>query len=191
MSKYSITLIPSISQDALPMKKCNPTRNNNRRKQSYNLPQMPTPHYTYRILEDVYYTECLTFLHKKIKECPSLIDAILIAKTWIAKRDLNKYSDTINGFLFSMLYLYLFNIKILNNEMEASHIFKVTLNYINTNDISSIIMTIDPSTNRNITSEIKTNFQKAYTLTLLSSDLQFNIMGRISKSAYQEVFIYI
>lgn len=129
--------MPSLSNDIIPLKKCNPTRNNNRRMESYgilfkllDLPQVPTPLYSYRILEDIYHNECLSLLFNKIKDCPNLVDAILIAKIWLLKRETNKYPDTINGFLFSMIYLHLFNIKVLNNEMECSHMFKVTLNYI-------------------------------------------------------------
>lgn len=41
--------------------------------------------------------------------------------------------------------------------------------------------------NVTIPSDIRNNFLNAYPITLITNDLQFNILGRVSKSAYNEV----
>ncbi|CAG8748577.1 16257_t:CDS:2, partial [Acaulospora morrowiae] len=76
--------------------------------QSHSLP--PTPQYNSAILKDAYFVSHLNLLYKHIKDCPAFIDACKLAKVWLHQRGFDSEkngSNGFNGFLWSMLMIYL------------------------------------------------------------------------------------
>jgi U3 small nucleolar RNA-associated protein 22 len=126
------------------------------------------------ILEDCYFFQHLEKLHEKFKNFPNMIEAIVLYKTWIKKRNISNF----NGFLFSMLMLYLLNKHVLNKHMSSFQILKVAFNWIKTNDISNGI-----SFNEEYIEEYKEKYGESSKLIFLD-DQKFNLFHRLSKNEW-------
>ena len=106
LSKYTVRIHTSIGDpNYFKMSRCAPDRNNVRpsfiestSQQSDSLnrsdqspPGPPTPHYNTALLTELGAKERhLKELYDAVKECPALVDAVVLAKIWVKQRSLDK-----------------------------------------------------------------------------------------------------
>jgi len=78
-----------------------------------------SPYYNSLLLEDCLYRSHQTLVHHYLLECSSLVDAILLFKVWLRQREMQFLErDSMNGFMISMLLVYLLQKRKLNKQMS-------------------------------------------------------------------------
>lgn len=137
-----------------------------------------SPNRNNAILEDLLSVQHLTKLHSLLTECTPMIDAILLFKVWLRQRNLDE-DQGINGFLISMLMLYLIKNRQLNLQMSSYQLFRVTLNYLSTNELLNGITLSD--------SPIDQNFKEFFPIVFLDHTGRLNLTSRVSLSDFKEI----
>lgn len=138
--KYSIRLLISVPEDIFKLSRFNPLQNNVRSNWYDNLDseateelEYPTPHYNASILSDMLYETHLHTLYNAVKECPGIKDAICLFKVWLKQRTF-KGVCTFNGFIGSMLMVYLLQARKISSHMSSYQIFRIVLHFLGTSD---------------------------------------------------------
>ena len=68
----------------------------------------------HRLAEDQYYQKHLELLHKEMKDCPVLVETAILLRVWARNRNIYQSDDSLNGFLLSMLVIYMLSIRKIN-----------------------------------------------------------------------------
>ena len=131
-------------------------------------------------MEDLQQAEHLAKLHNLLEECPTMSDAILMFKVWLRQRNLQN-SRSFNGFLISMLMLYLVQKRYLNVQMSSYQLFRVTLNYISSEEI---LKGISLSTQN---SDDISEFLQYFPIVFLDHSGQLNLTGRVTLGGFREI----
>eukprot|EP01080_Neovahlkampfia_damariscottae_P001140 gene1140-10654_t len=128
------------------------------------------------ILEDCYFKDHLILIHEKMKDCPSLVETSILFKVWLKKRKIYETFDSFNGFLITILIIYLLNEKVITKNMSSFQMLRNILNWISKSDFSKSLSFDRESTNKNGTKSI-----------ILNDLNNFNLFFRISEQSLKEL----
>ncbi|KAG2386191.1 hypothetical protein C9374_002637 [Naegleria lovaniensis] len=84
----------------------------------------------HRIAEDQFFHKHLEMLHNEMKDCPVLVETAILLRVWARNRNIYQADDSLNGFLLSMLILYLLSQKKINKTMSSFQMIKLLMNWI-------------------------------------------------------------
>ena len=135
----------------------------------------------HRIAEDQYFQKHLELLHNEMKDCPVLVETSILLRVWSRNRNIYQSDDSLNGFLFSILLIYLLAQKKINKTMSSFQMIKLMMNWIVKSDdamakgLSLTGRSIDPV------------FTKAFDVVLVDPSCDFNIFHRVSRNAWREI----
>jgi U3 small nucleolar RNA-associated protein 22 len=199
---FVIRIIPCISFDAFRLTLLVPTHNNVRRYDAADQadtlrPQPPTPHYNNRLLEDMSFKFCVEELFS-VAGCKSFTDTCMLLKVWIRQRGFERRSDSLNGFIGSMLLLFLLRTRKLSRHMTVAQMFHATMKFIADADpnkqpllmpaskgdgegSSGVGISITPD------AEAIKAMQQAFAVVFIDSTGRLNLGSRISSDAWSEL----
>ncbi|MCO5585783.1 hypothetical protein L7F22_039719 [Adiantum nelumboides] len=183
---FDICLVPVIGQDIFNVSKLVPSRNNIKISGS-EVGSGATPHYNASILEDVDMQAHCLYLKDSLARNSSLRDTILLLKVWLRQRGLSNMSDSMNGFLSSMILAYLIHTgdwKITVN-MSALQIFRIWIESLATGLLEKALFFNKESSGR-IKEETRKYFEH-YDVVMISTLKSCNIASRLSKNAIAEI----
>jgi U3 small nucleolar RNA-associated protein 22 len=127
------------------------------------------------ILEDCFFKDHLVLIHEKMRDCPSLVETTILFKVWLKRRRMYESFDSMNGFLITMLIVYLLNEKIISKNMSSFQMLRNILNWIAKSDQSTISLSFDSKETKK-------------TEGIILKDLnQFNVFSRISIQSWREL----
>lgn len=93
--------------------------------------QLPgTPHYNSALLEDMCMKDHLAALHGICGDSEAFRDAIILGKVWLGQHGMRTSHDSLGGYGWSMMLLYLTQTRRVNGRMAALSIFQVALKFI-------------------------------------------------------------
>ncbi|DBA04390.1 TPA: hypothetical protein N0F65_009986 [Lagenidium giganteum] len=190
-NSVQVRLIPVITPDVFKLVKLAPTRCNIRHDPSMTEEEMQnctTPMYNNSILEDMMIRRHTKDLHAVLTENPQFAEACVLAKVWVCQRGFHKTTDSLNGFLISMVLLYLWSKKRVNAQATSEQIFKVLIQFLASHDLEHEPLQLPPSDGGVVlTSEGIQTFKKSFEVVFTDSSGRLNLFGRVTKSAWCEV----
>ncbi|KAF1775833.1 Nrap protein [Phytophthora cactorum] len=165
-----VRVIPVVTTELFKLAKLAPSRNNVKHEPNMTeqeMKQCSTPMYNNSILEDMLLRQHTRELHAALKEAPQLSEA------WVPQG-----LGLVNGFLASMMLLYLYQKKRIHAQTPSDQMFKVL------NEPLQFPPTEDGVV---LTTEGLQTFQKSFDLVFLDSSGRLNLFGRVSRSAWKEL----
>jgi U3 small nucleolar RNA-associated protein 22 len=147
VAKFSIRLLPMISDEVFPVQRFRPEQNNVRplwlHKSSHEGEEgeesqkvyPASPLYNMSILEDVSassFQQQLVLLHQVQKLCPSFAPVCVLLKVWSRVHGVSKESspDTFHEGLLGLLLAHLILDKQINHNMSVQQVFRSTIAYV-------------------------------------------------------------
>lgn len=186
-AKMNVLIHLSAHKETFRLIKFLPEKNNVRSKWFFDDVKerdlLPTPHYNSIILQDLImrtHSESM----KIIKEYPNLRDGIILLKIWLTQRELTKGYRAFNGYITTMLVLYLLSIKKLNTFMSSYQIVRNVWTYLTKVDLS--VSGITMSQDENSKNRIE-NYHRYYDCVFLDDTGYYNITAFMDKSTYHWV----
>ncbi|KAG7397014.1 Nucleolar protein 6 [Phytophthora boehmeriae] len=190
-TKVCVRVIPVVTPELFKLAKLAPSRNNVRHEPNMTeeeMKQCSTPMYNNSILEDMMMRQHTRELHTALKEAPQLSEACVLAKVWLRQRGFHKMMDSMNGFLASMLLLYLYQKKRINAQTPSDQMFKVMVQFIAVHNLKNEPLQFPPAEGGVVlTTEGMQTFRSSYDLVFLDSSGRLNLFGRVSRSAWMEL----
>ena len=140
------------------------------------------------ILEDCFFKNHLILIHEKMKDCPSLVETSILFKVWLKKRKIYDTFDSFNGFLISILIIFLLNQKIITKNMSSFQMLRNILNWISNDDSFLNSLNFNSSSSSSSSTNNNSNNDKDEDSKIILNDLNnFNLFFRISKQSLKEV----
>ncbi|TYZ58379.1 hypothetical protein PybrP1_001999 [[Pythium] brassicae (nom. inval.)] len=192
-TRMCIRLIPGITTDVFKLSKLAPSRNNIRHDPGMTeaeMRQCRTPHYNNAVLEDMMMRQHTRELHAALAEAPQLAEACVLAKVWLRQRGFHEAHDSLNGFLVSMLLLYLFLKQRVSAQTPSDQMFKVLVQFLASHKLEDEPLQFPPAAATGgvvLTSEGLAAFRDAFELVVLDSSGRLNLFARVSRSAWAEL----
>jgi hypothetical protein len=151
---FTVRLIPTLADDAFPLVRFLPTKNNVRRRETLaalhggaitevNIEDEPeTSMYNMGVLEDiksVSFSAHADMLFDMCQVCEGLPGAMVLVKAWMRQRHLARAgdSDVMNEFLVCALMAHLLNTNVLKRHMQSLPLFRALVSYLASTDLSS------------------------------------------------------
>lgn len=191
LSKMCIRIIPVISSDVFKLSKLAPSRNNIRHDPNMTeeeMTQCRTPLYNNSILEDMMFRQHTRELHTALTESSQFAEACVLAKVWVRQHGFNKAADSINGFLVSMLLLYLYNKKRITAQTPSDLMYKVLLQFISSHDIKEDPLIFPPTEGGvALTTAGLEVFRASFDVVFLDSSGRLNLFSRLTLDAWKEL----
>ncbi|RLN44530.1 hypothetical protein BBJ29_002943 [Phytophthora kernoviae] len=190
-TKVCVRVIPVVTPELFKLAKLAPSRNNVRHEPNMTeeeMKQCSTPMYNNSILEDMMMRQHTRELHAALKEAPQLSEACILTKVWLRQRGFHKTTDSMNGFLTSMLLLYLYQEKRINAQTPSDQMFKVMMQFIAVHKLENEPLHFPPAEGGvMLTTEGMQTFRSSYDLVFLDSSGRLNLFGRVGRSAWMEL----
>ncbi|TMW64746.1 hypothetical protein Poli38472_011626 [Pythium oligandrum] len=191
LSKMCIRVIPVITNDIFKLSKLAPSKNNIRHDPNMSEEDMKgcsTPLYNNTILEDMMVRQHTRELHAALSESTSFVEACVLTKVWIRQRGFHKALDSVNGFLGSMLLLYLYAKKRISAQTPSDQMFKVLLQFLSSHDIQKEPLQFPPNGDGvSLTTEGLQVFKSTFDVVFLDSSGRLNLFGRLTRDAWTEI----
>ncbi|XBW34516.1 hypothetical protein QEN19_000063 [Hanseniaspora menglaensis] len=207
-TKFSINILITYPENVFDNKKLLPHKNSIRISKSSEQEDesvVPTSIYNFSVLSNCYQNHYLKYLHRTKKTTESFKDAMILARIWLSQRGFN--SDIGVGFgtfEFSILMAALLNgggatgNKILLHGFSSYQLFKTTVKYISTMDLSEkgyLHFNSDTGSETNGTTSTKYatdvgengGFNNP---TLLDKFTKVNIFGKMTLQSYKMLKLY-
>ncbi|KAI8056751.1 Nrap protein [Syncephalis plumigaleata] len=193
-----IRIFPALNECTLPIRKLAPGRNcvrpqfigqikesneNENEHEDANRAMMATPRYNASLLADTLFKEHLAYLYAQTKTCPGLVDACALARVWLYQRGFGQKGRVFNGFLWSMLTVYLLhggNGKFkLASGFSSYQLFKGTMDFIANHDFKHhpIIMNKTPPMEGEFTAS---EFTRHYSVVIIDPTHRLNLAAGIT-----------
>lgn len=144
-----------------------------------------TPYYNHGILEDKYFKAHLETIHEYMIDCTSLVESSILLKVWSKQRGIYYSYDGVNGFLLTMLLVYLMSRNQINKHMSSFQMMKQLMQWIVSHDLSK--KGVSFSQDNKASKEPIKSFGQVFDCVLLDEENRFNIFHRVSKSAWHEL----
>ncbi|GMF37742.1 unnamed protein product [Phytophthora fragariaefolia] len=187
----SVRVLPVVSAELFKLAKLAPSRNNVKHEPNMteeDMKRCSMPAYNNAILEDMMVRQHTRELHAALKEAPQFAQACVLAKIWIRQRGLHNAADSVNGFLVSMLLLYLYQKKRISAQTPSDQMFKVLVQFIAVHDLENEPLQFPPAEGGVVlTTEGMQVFRKSFELVFVDSSGRLNLFGRVSRSAWKEL----
>lgn len=192
-TKFTINLIVSFPFGVFDNKKLLPDKNCIRvQADTENLP--PTPIYNASILSLTAYDYYLKYLYTTKKSTDAFKDACILGRLWLQQRNFGS-SLTKGGFghfEFAVLMSALLNggglngNKILLHGFSSYQLFKGTIKYLATMDLSSGYLSFSSAIGENLTS--KYNANAGFNVpTVFDKNIKLNILWKMTQSSYENL----
>nr|XP_012136698.1 PREDICTED: nucleolar protein 6 isoform X1 [Megachile rotundata] len=185
-TKVNVLIHISVQEESFKLNRFLPEKNSIRPGWFFNtesgtedLP--PTPYYNSIVLHDL--TVKINSENMKIiKEYPNLRDGIILLKIWLAQRGLGKGFEGFNGYIVTMLVLYLLSIKKLNTFMSSYQVIRNVWNYLAQVNLyeTGITMNQDEDCKTRIL-----NYHQYYECVFLDSTGYYNITAHTPTTTYK------
>ncbi|ODV67462.1 Nrap protein [Hyphopichia burtonii NRRL Y-1933] len=190
-TKFTINLIVGFPFGVFDAKKLLPDKNCIRVQQiddSKSLP--PTPIYNSSLISLTTYDYYLKYLYTHKKSTEAFKDACILGRLWLQQRRLGSSinSGGFGHFEFAMLMAALLNgggvngNKILLHGFSSYQLFKGTIKYLATMDLSSGYVSFSSLIGENITSKYKSDGFNVPTL--FDKNVKLNILWKMTQSSY-------
>lgn len=209
-TKFNINILITYPEGIFDNKKLLPHRNSiriNKNSQQEENFVIPTPAYNFSVLSNCYQNHYLKYLHRTKKNTESFKEAMILARIWLYQRGFNsKFGNGFGSFEFSVLMTALLNgggstgNKILLHGFSSYQLFKTTIKYIATMDLSEkgYLQFNSDVSSRNSGSAVTTTkystdegenggFNEP---TLLDKFTKINILGKMSLQSYKILRLY-
>lgn len=124
----------------------------------------------------------LQMAHAVCKDCPALVETITLYKVWASKRGILHGHDTVNGFLFTMLLVYLLNNRNINKHMSPFQMLKIVMNWITNSPIEKGFTLSDSKDD-----VLVKKMAEEYAFALVDVEHKCNVFHRVSKQAWKEL----
>ncbi|MED6145906.1 hypothetical protein PIB30_029504 [Stylosanthes scabra] len=170
-----VRIIPS-AMSLFSLSKLNMKRNNIHNS-NHGAALQATPKYNSSILEDMF-LEDTKFVSKSFLGWKEIREALVLFKVWARQRSSVYVHDCLNGFLISVILVYLASRQQISNSMKAIEIVRVTLNFIATSESWSRGLYFPKTGQSSITKEL----QDEAALTL-------KCMEKCKDGGFEEVFM--
>lgn len=142
-----------------------------------------TAHHNHAILEDMYMFDHLQLLHEHMRNAPSIVEACTLLKVWSRQRVMYHCHDTLNGFLLSILVIYLVIQGRINRHMSSFQIIKIFMNWLSSTDLINEPITLSNQKENGQLNDMKTVFD----IVVLDQGRDFNLFHRVTSSAWKQV----
>lgn len=188
---FTIRLLPVATPELFKLTKLAPSRNNIRHEPEMTEQEMKdcrSPHYNNAILEDMLMRQHTRELHAALKNSPNFAEACVLVKVWVRQRGFHKVPDSLNGFLATMLLLYLLQTKRINEQTASDQMFKVFVQFIAVHKLETEPLVFPPVQGGVVlTSEGMQVFQSSFELVFIDSSGRLNLFARVTRSAWAEL----
>lgn len=147
---------------------------------------MATPHYNQSILQDMFFRDHLEAIHAWTtgSHSSSFVDAILMLKTWLRQRQMDKYhAGTFTGFHATMLLVHLLQSHQLSREASSYQMFRKALTALADSqwDTKPLVMARPNDYVATEGSEAAEAFQKAFDVVFLDRSGHVNFLCDVSR----------
>lgn len=194
-TKFTINIIAGFPFGVFDAKKLLPDKNCIRvQAESKDLP--PTPIYNSSILSLTSYDYYLKFLYTSRKSTEAFKDACILGRLWLQQRDMGSAVNKggFGHFEFAILMSALLNgggvngNKILLHGFSSYQLFKGTIKYLATMDLSTGYLSFSSQIGEDVTS--KYNPEAGFNVpTIFDKNVKLNILWKMTKSSYQTLQI--
>eukprot|EP00960_Hanusia_phi_P029837 748200-Hanusia_phi.AAC.3 len=187
-SKFLVKVFVCPPADFFPLQRFRPTRNNFRSQDGDISLEPPTPHYNAMMAEEQRLVAHLQVLHAEFSQCQALVDAALLLKVWVRQRCINHSHDGINGFMLSMLLVYLVQSRTISRGMSSYHMLRAAFVFLSKRENLEGGIHLTPSEEAKVTvEEAMEEFRGRYPAVLLDQSLAVNVLSRLSHSSLSEL----
>lgn len=190
-TKFTINIIAGFPFGVFDAKKLLPDKNCIRvQAESKDLP--PTPIYNSSILSLTSYDYYLKFLYTSRKSTEAFKDACILGRLWLQQRNMGSAVNKggFGHFEFAILMSALLNgggvngNKILLHGFSSYQLFKGTIKYLATMDLSTGYLSFSSQIGEDVTS--KYNPESGFNVpTIFDKNVKLNILWKMTKSSYQ------
>lgn len=190
-TKFTINIIAGFPFGVFDAKKLLPDKNCIRvQAESKDLP--PTPIYNSSILSLTSYDYYLKFLYTSRKSTEAFKDACILGRLWLQQRNMGSAVNKggFGHFEFAILMSALLNgggvngNKILLHGFSSYQLFKGTIKYLATMDLSTGYLSFSSQIGEDVTS--KYNPEAGFNVpTIFDKNVKLNILWKMTKSSYQ------
>lgn len=196
-SKFCIRLYPTVLLQSFPLNKLLPQKNNVKRQEFPDQPQPATPHYNMSILEDMFMDRHLAEIHHYARQCPAIVECIMLYKVWLRHRGMHEQPDTMLGFHWSMLLCHLMDSRVVNRHMSAYHMFRVAMEFISSHNLSKEGVKMNPE--RNEALGYQTNvalgsqqvtmeqWQNCFQVNFIDASGRLNLLSHMTATSFAEL----
>lgn len=194
-TKFTINIIAGFPFGVFDAKKLLPDKNCIRvQAESKDLP--PTPIYNSSILSLTSYDYYLKFLYTSRKSTEAFKDACILGRLWLQQRNMGSAVNKggFGHFEFAILMSALLNgggvngNKILLHGFSSYQLFKGTIKYLATMDLSTGYLSFSSQIGEDVTS--KYNPEAGFNVpTIFDKNVKLNILWKMTKSSYQTLQI--
>ncbi|XAR73269.1 hypothetical protein NMG60_11007182 [Bertholletia excelsa] len=149
-----------------------------------------TPKYNSSILEDLVLEDNSEFIKRTFLGWKELREALILLKVWARQRGSIYCYDCLNGFLLSVIMVYLATKSggnRINNSMNAMHIFRVTMDFIATSKIWDSGLYFLPQGERSKSKEDSGKTLAPFPVIICDSFAGFNFAFRWTRSSFLEL----
>ena len=191
-TKFTINIIAGFPFGVFDAKKLLPDKNCIRvQAESKDLPA-PTPIYNSSILSLTSYDYYLKFLYTSRKSTEAFKDACILGRLWLQQRNMGSAVNKggFGHFEFAILMSALLNgggvngNKILLHGFSSYQLFKGTIKYLATMDLSTGYLSFSSQIGEDVTS--KYNPEAGFNVpTIFDKNVKLNILWKMTKSSYQ------
>ncbi|CAI5720395.1 unnamed protein product [Hyaloperonospora brassicae] len=189
--RVRVRLIPVITTEHFKLAKLVPSKNNVKHEvdmTEHEMQQCSTPLYNTSILEDMMVRQHTKELHLVLKEAPHFAEACILAKVWLRQRGFHKAMDSVNGFLLSMLLLYLYRTKRIHVQTPSDQMFKVLMQFLAIHKLEDDPLQFPPAEDGVVlTAEGMQTFRDSYDVVFLDSSGRLNLFSRVTRGAWEEI----
>ncbi|EKX49904.1 hypothetical protein GUITHDRAFT_104301 [Guillardia theta CCMP2712] len=187
-AKFLVKLFVCPPADFFPLQRFRPTRNNFRSQDGDIALEPPTPHYNALMAEQLRLLPHLHVLHAEFSRCQALVDAALLLKVWVRQRCLDSAWDGLNGFMLSMLLVYLVQNRTISRGMSSYHMLRAAFVFLSKRENLESGVHLTPTEEAKISvEEAMEEFRGRYPAVLLDQSLAVNVLSRLSHSAVSEL----
>ena len=141
-----------------------------------------TPSYNASVLSDMLLETHLQSIYNAIGICDGMRDAICLFKVWLQQRNFQSNSR-FNGFVGTMLMVYLLGKKMISAHMSSYQIFRIALHTIATTDWTEQGLCM---AEKDMDVDMK-SFHKMYPVVFVDTSGYLNLCANVDKISYQMV----
>ncbi|CAN8001209.1 unnamed protein product, partial [Ixodes hexagonus] len=147
--------------------------------------ELPSPRYNASVLSDMKMVENAEFLAEKLADASAAVEAILLLKVWLRRRQLDQGSGAFSGFLVAMYIAYLLHRRQISGMMSSYQIARFVLLTLSQSDYTrdSISLSAEEQPNRPTLNE----FRAHHPMVFVDRSGFLNLFASVSLETYLRV----
>ncbi|XP_048705773.2 nucleolar protein 6 isoform X2 [Caretta caretta] len=147
--------------------------------------ESPTPHYNNSILCDTGLESNLLFLAGAGADFPGMRDGVALLKVWLHQRELGKGLGCLNGFMASMLVVYLLAKHKISQGMSGYQVLRSVLQFLATSDLSATGISLSKDADSSLPT--LADFHQAFEVVFVDPSGLVNLCADMTASKYKQV----